>query len=166
MELMIVIVLVSTVYALILMYIKPKKKNIPLVSTSPLKALLLPHWNHSHIYMICGYKCIRCTIYDDNNSIISSNIPFPIKNIRVKDIYMFNDSGGLAKKVFSGVLPLDEKICLRYDLYPNRSSSELFLEDKNGSVLYFPPYFDTFKRFTSLQSTRNYFEDIKLGISR
>ena len=166
MEMIIVVILVGIIYALMLAYMTPKKKNISLSVTSPLRALLLPYWNHSHLFMVCKHKCEKCTIFEDNNSIIVKDILFPFKNISVKDIYGFDDNGRLESKEFFGILPSDEKICLRYDLYPNKSSSELFVEDENGSVLYFPPYFNAFKSFTSLQSAKDYFEDIKMGLSR
>ena len=166
MEMMVVVILVGIIYALILTYMKPKKENISLGITSPLRALLLPYWNHSHLYMICEHKCEKCTIFEDNNTIIAKDILFPLKNSKIKDIYTFNDTGRLENKEFLRALPSDEKVCLRYDLYPNKSSSELFIENENGSVLYFPPYFNTFKRFTSLQSAKEYFEDIKMELSR
>ena len=166
MEMMVVIILVGIIYALMLTYMKPKKENISLGITSPLRAMLLPYWNHSHLYMICKHKCEKCTIYEENNTIIVKDILFPLKNSKVKNVYGFNDGGRLESKEFLTPFPSDEKICLRYDLYPNKSSSELFIEDENGSVLYFPPYFNTFKSFASLQSAKDHFEDIKMELSR
>ena len=166
MEIMVVIILIGIIYALMLAYMKPKKENVSLGITSPLRALLLPYWNHTHLFMICEHKCEKCTIYDDNNSIIAKNILFPLKNIDIKDVYSFNGNGRLENEVFLRALSSDEKICLRYDLYPNKSSSELFIENENGSVFYFPPYFNTFRKFTSLQSAKDYFEDIKMELSR
>ncbi len=166
MEMMVVVILVGIIYALMLTYMKPKKENVSLGITSPLRALLLPYWNHSHLYMICEHKCEKCTIFEDNNSIIAKDILFPLKNIKVKDVYSFDDKGRLENKEFLRPIQSDERICLRYDLYPNKSSSELFIEDENGSVLYFPPYFNTFKSFASLQSAKDHFEDIKMELSR
>lgn len=166
MEMVVVVILVGIIYALMLTYMKPKKENVSLGVTSPLRALLLPYWNHTHLFMICEHKCEKCTIYDNNNSIIAKDILFPLKNIKVKDVYSFDDNGRFENKEFLQPMQSDERICLRYDLYPNKSSSELFIEEENGSVLYFPPYFNTFKRFASLQSAKDHFEDIKMGLSR
>lgn len=165
MEMVVVVILVGVIYALILTYMKPKREYTSLGITSPLRAVVLPFWNHTHLFMICKHKCQKCTIYDDNNSILSKDIPFPL-NSRVKNIYSFDDSSGLQNKEFFTKTLNNEKICLRYDIYPNKSSSELFIEDKNGSIFYFPPYFNTFKNFTSLQSAKDYFDDIKIGLSR
>ncbi len=164
MEMIVVVILVGIIYALMLTYLKPKRENISLGIASKLRALLLPYWNHSHIYLICGNRCKSCAIYD-NNSLIAKDIPFPL-NIKVKGVYGFDDSNRLEGKEFLTPFLSDEKICLRYDLYPNKSNSELFIEDENGSVLYFPPYFNTFKSFASLQSAKDHFEDIKMELSR
>ena len=60
----------------------------------------------------------------------------------------------------------DEKVCFRYDMYSNKSSSELFMEAKDGSVIYLPPYFNDIQKFSSIDKAKNYFEDMKMDLSR
>lgn len=168
MEMVVVVILMGIIYSLMLTYLKPKRKNISLLVNSPFRALLLPYWNHSHIILLCEHKCETCEVLDSNGSVLAKNISFPLKNYRKSKIYSFDDLGRIQIRDFLQPAPSqgDEKVCFRYDMYPNKSSSELFMEAKNGSVIYLPPYFNNIQKFASIDKAKNYFEDMKMDISR
>ncbi len=168
MEMLIVVILVGIIYSLMLSYFKPRQKSLSLFIASPFRAVLSPYWNHSHVVLLCDHKCKKCTIYDENRTILSKNIEIPFAMADIKDIYQFDNNERIEKAEFLQMEAKkeDEKVCFRYDIYPNRSSTELFIEKKNGKVVYLPPYFNDTKTFPSIEKTRNYFEDLKMDLTK
>jgi len=164
MEMMIVVILIGIVYSLVFTHIKLKKDMISL-SSSPFKAVMLPFWQHSHLLLVCEYKCKECKIYNEKGILIAKDIPFPLDNFNISKVYKINDFGQIVTADF--LEPINNnKICLRYDIYPNESSTELFIEDKNGSVYYIPPFLDKIQEFSSILEAKKYFEDVKMELSR
>ncbi len=162
-EMLIVLILIGVIYTLILNRYKPKKEELYLQSKIPFRSVLLPFWNHSHVILLCGDKCKKCNIYDDGGKIIKRIKKSLFKQNDIPKFYVFNDNGEINRKEFLHIRPKksEEKICFRFDLYPNKSSSELILEYQNGKVLYLSPYFNDTLSFSSLEGVQNYFENLK-----
>jgi len=166
MEMLIVVILMGVIYSLMLNYLKPKKEKISLLLSSPFRALLLPYWHYSHVILLCEHKCEKCMILDSNGSILARDISYPLKDFRGSRVYRLSYDGKLDEVTFVQPFPSEERVCFRYDLYPNKSSSELFLENEDGTVLYLPPYFNDTKKFASLNQAESYFEDLKLELTK
>ncbi len=167
-EMLIVLVLIGVIYTLILNRYKPKKEELYLQSKTPFRSMLLPLWNHSHVILLCGDKCKKCNIYDDGGKIIKKLKRSLFKQNDIPKFYTFNDNGEINRKEFLHIQAKnsEEKICFRFDMYPNKSSSELLLKYKNGKVIYLPPYFNNTLSFSSLEKAQNYFENLKTEIAR
>ena len=166
-EMLIVLVLIGVVYTLILNRYKPKKEELYQRTKTPFRSMLLPFWSHSHIILLCKDKCKKCDIYSDNGKIIKK-IKKSLFSDDIPKFYTFDDSGEINRKEFLHISSQnsEERVCFRFDLYPNKSSSELMLEYKNGKVLYLPPYFNDTLSFSSLEGVQNYFENLKMEITR
>ncbi len=167
-EMLIVLILIGVVYSLILNRYKPEKEELFPHSQTPFRSILIPLWNHSHIILLCEDKCKKCNIYNENGKIIKKIKQSLFKQNDVPKFYVFSDNGEINRKEFLHIKPQnsEERVCFRFDLYPNKSSSELILEYKNGKVLYLPPYFNDTLSFSSLEGLQNYFENLKTEIVR
>jgi len=167
-EMLIVIILIGIVYTLILNRYRPKKEELYIRSTTPFRSVLLPFWNHSHIILLCGNRCKKCSIYSDNGKIIKKVKRSLFKQNDIPKFYTLDYNDEINRKEFLHIQSnrSEEKVCFRFDMYPNKSSSELILEYRNGKVLYLPPYFNDTLSFSSLESVQNYFENLKMEITR
>ncbi len=167
-EMMVVVILIGIIYSLVLTHGKAKKKEMILFEESPFKALLLPYWNHSKVSLVCINHCKKCYIYNQNLSLVAKDIKLPVSYEDIDAIYTFATNGDIRKADFVQLdkQKSDESVCLRYDLYPNLSSSELFIEEKNATVLYMPAFFDKVVTFASIEDAKNYFEDLKIDLIR
>jgi len=165
-EMMIVVVLIAIIYSLLLSKQKKVDQNLTLDIAHPYRALLYRFWDHNHLSIVCEDRCKECFVYEDQKRVIKEIKPIFDKNNTPK-VYIFSDNGSIKRADFIQLDPkqADKRVCFRYDLYGNGSSTEMLLEYKD-KVVYLPPYFDNQKIFSSMQKAQEYLDNLKMEISR
>ena len=167
-EMVVVVILIGVIYSLLLFHKKPQKRDFLVNATTIYRAILYPFWNHSHVMLVCEDRCEKCFVYDDDFKVLKKDFDIGFDKNHPPKLYIFSKNSDIINYEPVQLNPKREghKVCFRYDLYSNKSSTELFVEDSNGTVTYLPPYFDRSKNFASIEDAKSYFDDIKAEISR
>lgn len=149
-ELLIVVLLISLVYGFIFANINVKDKTkdkilSPLTLSEMSKELLKGEGE-----LFCIAKCQEC-YYSLSSS--SDLHPYKGKLNFGKDIkiYQLDSQNNFVEQEFGRIN--DEKVCLRFHLYPNESSSKLVIENNHG-FFYIPSYFGQPKKLASLEEAK------------
>lgn len=149
-ELLIVILLISIFYYLVSASFKrDKKSNQRVLTIKNIKDYPLKKLSTKGAELICLNRCQNCFIYDysiGKTIDIKSSLPKKLK------AYILN-SNSEAVQIKFGRLH-DNPICLRYRYYPNGSSSEMIIEDKD-TYYYIPSYFGKTEQYSSLLDAVN-----------
>lgn len=160
-ELMIVVLIMVIIYSMVLFHFKKssKKESFSLYN---LKTTLLKYFNNDHLTLVCENECQKCLLYKESK-LINEDFPSPFKNLsKLPAFYRVDLESNIQRADFLHIDPkrADNRVCFRYDIYPNSSSSEIVVENEKG-VLYIPPYFEKVKKFDDLQDFRDYLENLK-----
>jgi len=151
-ELLIVILIVSIVYSLgfeSIDFTKPKPKPLtPIVlKTNILNAGL----THGQATLMCLDKCRSCFLRPNLSSSFSK-YPHAV-DLQDLKVYTVNENDSLVSMEYGRYN--DKEICLVMDFYKNGSSTQLILENNDGTYL-LPSFFLSALRFDSPEEAKDY----------
>jgi len=134
-ELMIVIILISLVYALVFASMQKKQKEPEAMRIENLKSTLLKQGlSHTKAEFFCLDKCQKCYLYQ-NQETTEYEGKLALGSLTV---YHMGSDGKLEKLDFGRYQ--DHPVCLRFKLYHNSSSSQMVIQNKTG-IYYLPALF-------------------------
>ena len=154
-ELLIVILLVSIVYFVGFSKAEmTEKKPKALTPLNLKKTIVNSEWFSGHLTLLCVDECKTCLLRKDISSAYKPyNNGIDLTNIKA---YTIDSSDSLVRIEYERYN--DKKICLKMDFYPNGSSTQIILENKEGAY-YLPAYFDEPQRFSSAEDAKEYWLD-------
>lgn len=148
-ELMLVVMIVGLVYGLAVSGMKRYSDKAENLSLMTLPDFVEGYHQQNHVTVICIDRCRECTLYVDGKAVKELE-PF----VDEKAEYYRFDQRLLTRELTW--LPLyredgvEEEVCFRYDMYRNGSRSEMMIK-YGKSVIDFPGYFGTTKRYASIE---------------
>ena len=151
-ELLIVILIVSIVYSLgfeEISFTKPKPKPLTpmILKTNILKTGL----SQGQAPLMCLDKCRKCYL---RSTLSSSFREYPhAVDLQDLQVYTVNDNDSLVSIEYGRYD--DKKICLIMDFYRNGSSTQLILENNDGTY-FLPSFFHSALRFDSPSEAKDY----------
>jgi len=151
-ELLIVILIVSIVYFLGFSGVELDKEKPKALTPLNLKETITnAKWFNGKISLLCLDKCKTCML---RKNISAAYVPYS-NGIDLSDIkaYTIDGSDSLIRLEYERYN--DKKICLKMDFYPNGSSTQIILENEQGTY-FLPAYFEDAKRFDSPEDAKEY----------
>jgi len=158
-ELLIVILIISLVYFIGFSDIEiGEKKPKPLTPLNLKETIVSSDLFTGQLSLLCVDKCKTCLLRRD---ISSSYQPYSnainLTNIKA---YTIDEEESLVRIEYDRYN--DKKICLKMDFYPNGSSTQIILENDEGTY-FLPAFFDDPKEFDSPEDAKEYWlENTKL----
>ena len=147
-ELIVVVFIISLIYSLVFSNMQ-KRENKPKVLTPlNLKDNVFRLINGEGEFF-CVSKCKEC-YYSQTNS---TNI----KRFKGKlalgelEVYILDSDDNFQRVEYGRVD--DEKLCIRYNIYSNKSSSQIVIKNRDG-VFYIPSYFGESKKVNDLDEAK------------
>jgi prepilin-type N-terminal cleavage/methylation domain-containing protein len=151
-ELLIVIVVISLIYALGFSSFSIKKDKPKALTPLNLKENILHSKNfNDQATFMCVNKCRKCYL---RQGLSSSFQPYTNK-IDLKNIKAYTLDERESLKQIEYERFNDEKICLVIDFYNNGSSTQIILEDDEGAY-FLPAFFGEAKKFDSPSDAKEY----------
>ncbi|MBN2825375.1 MAG: prepilin-type N-terminal cleavage/methylation domain-containing protein [Campylobacterales bacterium] len=149
-ELLVVVFLISLVYYFIFANVKIQNKQkekllYPLTLRPIAKALIKGEGE-----LFCINKCKTC-YYSLANSVDINQYEGEIDFGNEVEVYQLDRSNNLEKKEFGRID--DQKVCLRFNLYINQSSTKLIIQNTHG-VFYLPSYFGEPQKVATLDEAK------------
>jgi prepilin-type N-terminal cleavage/methylation domain-containing protein len=144
-ELMIVIVLISLVYALVFASMQKKQKEPDAMRVENLKSTLHQQGLlHTKGELFCLDKCKKCYLYQDEETSEYEG------KLALGDltVYRMGSDDRLEKLEFGRYQ--DHPVCLRFKFYHNGSSSQMIIQNKTG-IYYLPALFGETVKVASLE---------------
>lgn len=134
-ELMIVIIVISLVYALTFSTMRKKQKEPPALQASNLRSLLRDqNLSHTESEFFCLDKCSSCYLYRDGET-----TEYEGKlALGPLTVYTMGRNDKLQKRQFGRYH--DRPVCLRFRLHSNGSNSRMVIRDRRG-IYYLPALF-------------------------
>jgi prepilin-type N-terminal cleavage/methylation domain-containing protein len=144
-ELMIVIIIISLVYALTFSAMRKSQKEPKALQVSNMKSILLEqNLSHTESEFFCLDKCSRCYLYQDGETTEYGG------KVTLGDLTVYTiDRSDKLEKVDFGRYH-DHRVCLRFKLHYNGSSSQMVIQNKSG-IYYLPALFGETVKADSLE---------------
>jgi prepilin-type N-terminal cleavage/methylation domain-containing protein len=149
-ELLLVIFIISLVYFLGFSGVEKRAEREQRLTPLTLKqAIMTNSLFHGKGTFLCINHCRSCYFREDLSSAFE---PFEGK-IALSDmtVYTVNANDNLQKQEYGRYQ--DNRICLRFDIFTNGSSSQLILQTKKG-IYFLPAYFGKPQKVASLDEAR------------
>ncbi len=151
-ELLVVIIIISIVYYLGFSGMEKSGEKVKVLNPKTLKSSVL----HSELYQgeatfLCINKCQNCYL--------RKNVESPFEAFEGKislqhtQAYVLDADESLLRKEYGRYQ--DQKICLVLHFYPNGSSSQLILKQKDH-VYFLPAYFGEAREFDTLEDAKEF----------
>jgi prepilin-type N-terminal cleavage/methylation domain-containing protein len=153
-ELLLVVLIMGIVYGLAVNAIKRYGERSFELSLETLPQYLQSFHQQNHVVLLCTDACRECRVMVDGSEVKKVD-PFIDGPLRA---YRFDSALGTRELSFTPYYDEDERefeVCLRFELFPNGSSSEMIIEQE-GYVVDFPGYFGTPRRFATLEEAVEY----------
>jgi len=161
-ELLLVIFIISLVYFLGFSGAEKEVKKETRITPLNLKRTLLntPELKGGGTFL-CIDHCKKCYMRKD----ISTPFQAYEGNIDLQNArsYIIDKDDNIQEVEFGRYQ--DQKICLRYEIYPNGSSSQLILETSKG-IFYLPTFFGETKKVNSLDEAETLWLQYSNAVSR
>lgn len=160
-ELLIVVVIISLVYAIGFSNFKIRKSEPKALTPLNLKEnIVASEFFTGHATLLCVDKCRSCYLRKD----ISAPFKAYANKIDLTDIkaYTIDKQNTLQRIEYERYN--DKKICLVMDFYDNGSSTQLILQNKEGTY-FLPSFFGEPKRFDSPEDAKEYWIQKSQSIS-
>lgn len=151
-ELLIVILLISLIYFIGFRSMKLAKREPKALTPLNLKSTITSSKDFTgQVTLLCINNCKKCFLRHD----ISSTYTEYSNGIDLSGIkaYSIDKSNALTRIEYERYN--DKQVCLKMDFYPNGSSTQIILENKEGSY-FLPTYFEKAKQFESPEDARDY----------
>ena len=151
-ELLIVVVIISLVYALGFSNFKIRKSTPKALTPLNLKETIVKsEFFNGHATLMCLDKCRTCYLRKDVSSAFEAYAnKIDLSNIKA---YAIDENDHLQQIEYERYN--DKKICLVMDFYNNGSSTQIILENKEGAY-FLPAFFGEPKRFDSPEDAKTY----------
>jgi prepilin-type N-terminal cleavage/methylation domain-containing protein len=150
-ELLIVVILMGVVYALVL-YPLTHSKTVEKIEMSDFRSLLKPYASKSPAELICYDDCRHCAIFSNR-----------VRTAELSDLHLSSELKTYRYDLMGDFKPIhypdrliDDKfqnVCLSFTLYPNGSSTQLFLEE-DKDVTFYPTYFGAKREFSTIEEAK------------
>ena len=149
-ELMVVVMIIGVVYSLVLGSFDPKK-SIKLPSLQYIKDSLLPYWiKGTKVELVIYDRCHEATLLINDE--VQDEIETDINADIFKDIKVYKNDihNGVRDILFAPVLIENRlhKVCFRFTLFPNGSSSSYVVKSGKKYYAYFPYFEETYTTTT------------------
>jgi len=151
-ELLIVVVVISLVYAIGFSSFKIRKSEPKALTPLNLKETIIKsEFFNGHATLMCVNKCRNCYLRQG----LSSAFKAYSNKIDLTDIkaYTIDERDSLRRLEYERYD--DKKICLVMDFYNNGSSTQIILENKEGAY-FLPAFFGEPKKFDSPSDAKAY----------
>lgn len=162
-ELMIVIFLIVTIYALVFSYFsKEEAKPKPLSPLTLKSSLSDAGMLNGETTLLCIDKCKSCYLRQgmDNDYEEYENG----SNLQNTEVYLLDAYNDLSLAEYGRYN--DKKVCLKLNFYPNGSSTKAVLDTPEG-IFYLPSYFGKPQKVDSLDAAKElWLKDTKLVSGR
>jgi len=151
-ELLIVIFIISIVYFLGFSGVELDKKTPKALTPLNLTETI----THATTFegkasLLCINECKNCLLRKDiSSSYTSYSNGIDLSHIKA---YTIDSSDTLIEIEYERYN--DKKVCLKMDFYPNGSSTQIILQNEKDTY-FLPAYFETAKRFDSLDEAKEY----------
>ena len=149
-ELIVVVMIISLVGFLVFSSaIKEQKKTGVLDPTTLQKTFRKSFQGQGDIELFCINKCKECYVAKDKEiNAYDGGIDFG-KDVEVH--LLDNDNHLIQIDEFGRIK--DKKICLRYHLYPNGSTTQMIITNNEG-IYYLPSYFGKAKKVNDIEEAK------------
>jgi len=151
-ELLIVVLIIGLVYSIGFSKIKFIKSEPKALTPLNLKKTIISSKSYAgKVTLLCVNRCKTCFLRPD---IASAYQPYS-NAIDLTDIkaYTVDARNTLTRIEYERYN--DQKVCLKMDFYPNGSSTQIILTNKEGSY-FLPTYFEKAKKFESPEDAKDY----------
>ena len=151
-ELLIVVVIISLVYAIGFSNFKIRKSEPKALSPLNLKETIVKsEFFNGHATLMCVDKCHTCYLRKDiSGAFRAYTNKIDLTNIKA---YSIDERDTLQQIEYERYN--DKKICLVMDFYNNGSSTQIILENKDGAY-FLPAFFGEPKHFKSVEDAKMY----------
>lgn len=151
-ELLIVVVIISLVYALGFSNFKIRKSTPKALTPLNLKETIVKsEFFNGHATLMCVDKCRTCYLREGVSTPFKAYAnKIDLSNIKA---YTLDERESLRRLEYERYD--DKKICLVMDFYNNGSSTQIILEDDKGAY-FLPAFFGKPKRFDSPEDAKTY----------
>ncbi|NWF65843.1 MAG: prepilin-type N-terminal cleavage/methylation domain-containing protein [Campylobacterales bacterium] len=158
-ELLIVIFIISLVYALFIQNLNTKPQTDTLTIEKLRDFLLANYYDKNKVSVICFEESKKCKVFINDKDTKDEFILFD----EDVNVYYLNKNVLEKKRFFDfHVTNYDkEKVSFKFDLYPNKSSSEFILEYKQKYYL-FDSYMHSTKVFDYIDDAKEYWIEQRL----
>jgi len=148
-ELLLVVLIMGIVYGLVINSIKQYGDRSFALTLETLPEYLMGFHRQNHVTLLCTDACRDCRVMVEGTEVkrVEPFIDGPIR------AYRFDAALGTRDISFTPYYDEEEReseVCLRFEIFPNGSSSEMIVEEEEY-VVDFPGYFGTPTRFASLE---------------
>jgi prepilin-type N-terminal cleavage/methylation domain-containing protein len=160
-ELLIVVVIISLVYALGFSNFKIRKAATKALTPLNLKETIVKsEFFNGHATLMCVNKCRNCYLRQGVSSPFKAySNKIDLSNIKA---YTVDERESLRRLEYERYD--DKKICLVMDFYNNGSSTQIILEDDKGAY-FLPAFFGEPKRFDSPDDAKSYWLEQSSSVS-
>jgi len=160
-ELLIVVVIISLVYALGFSNFKIRKAAPKALTPLNLKETIVKsEFFNGHATLMCVNKCRNCYLRQGVSSPFKAySNKIDLTNIKA---YTVDERESLRRLEYERYD--DKKICLVMDFYNNGSSTQIILEDDKGAY-FLPAFFGEPKRFDSPDDAKSYWLEQSSSVS-
>jgi prepilin-type N-terminal cleavage/methylation domain-containing protein len=148
-ELLLVVLIMGIVYGLAVNAIKQYGERSYALSLETLPQYLQSFHRQNRVTLLCTDACQDCRVMVDGSEVKRVD-PFIDGPLRA---YRFDAALGTRDLSFTPYFDEEERefeVCLRFEVFPNGSSSEMIIEQEEY-VVDFPGYFGTPTRFATLE---------------
>ena len=160
-ELLIVVVIISLVYALGFSNFKIRKATPKALTPLNLKETIVKsEFFNGHATLMCVDKCRTCYLREDVSAPFKAYAnKIDLTNIKA---YTVDERESLRRLEYERYD--DKKICLVMDFYNNGSSTQIILEDDKGAY-FLPAFFGEPKHFDSPDDAQTYWLEQSHSVS-
>jgi len=160
-ELLIVVVIISLVYAIGFSNFKIRKATPKALTPLNLKETIVKsEFFNGHATLMCVNKCRNCYLRQGISSAFKAySNKIDLTNIKA---YTVDERESLRRLEYERYD--DKKICLVMDFYNNGSSTQIILEDDKGAY-FLPAFFGEPKRFDSPDDAKTYWLEKSHSVS-
>ena len=148
-ELLLVVVIVGLVYGFAVNGLKRYSEKTTELNLMTLPDLLDEHYDQNHVAVICTDRCKKCELYVDGK-VVKEVEPFLDNKA---EFYRFDPQLDTQELVWTPIYDEDgreKRVCFRYELFPDGSSSEMMVKYRKVVIDYLG-FFGGVKRYASLE---------------
>lgn len=149
-ELIVVVLIVSLMGFLVFSSAIKQQKKVEVLDPTTLPSTLRESFQGEDIELFCINKCQECYVVQGANiSAYDGGINFG-KDV---EIHLLDDNNQFVQLDELGRVK-DKKICLRYHLYANGSTSQMVIVNNQG-IYYLPSYFGKAQKVSDMQEAKD-----------